>query len=70
MIEISRRAVLFGLFYIMIKKFTVHLKVSALKKLLEKYHGNRNAVAAELGISTTTLWRRMKKYGIEPNYVN
>ena len=41
-----------------------------LEKLLEKYHGNRNAVAAELGISTTTLWRRMKKYGIEPNYVN
>ena len=39
-------------------------------ELLEKYHGNRNAVAAELGISTTTLWRRMKKYGIEPNYVN
>ena len=25
-----------------------------LEKLLEKYHGNRNAVAAELGISTTT----------------
>ena len=41
-----------------------------LEKLLEKHHGNRNAVAAELGISTTTLWRRMKKYGIEPNYVN
>lgn len=41
-----------------------------LEKLLEKYHGNRNAVAAELGISTTTLWRRTKKYGIEPNYVN
>lgn len=41
-----------------------------LEKLLEKYHGNCNAVAAELGISTTTLWRRMKKYGIEPNYVN
>ena len=41
-----------------------------LEKLLEKYHGNRNAVAAELGISTTTLWRRMKKYGIEPSYVN
>ena len=41
-----------------------------LEKLLEKYHGNRNAVAEELGISTTTLWRRMKKYGIEPNYMN
>ena len=41
-----------------------------LEKLLEKYHGNRNAVAEELGISTTTLWRLMKKYGIEPNYMN
>ena len=41
-----------------------------LEKLLEKYHGNRNAVAEELGISTTTLWRRMKKFGIEPNYMN
>ena len=41
-----------------------------LEILLEKYHGNRNAVAEELGISTTTLWRRMKKYGIEPNYMN
>ncbi len=36
--------------------------------LLEKYHGNRSLVAQELGISTTTLWRRMKKYGIEAAY--
>ena len=36
--------------------------------LLEKYHGNRSLVAEELGISTTTLWRRMKKYGIEAAY--
>lgn len=33
--------------------------------LLEKYHGNRSAIAKELGISTTTLWRKMKKYGLE-----
>lgn len=39
-----------------------------LGELLELYHGNRKAVAEELGISTTTLWRRMKKYGIEANY--
>lgn len=39
-----------------------------LSGLLEKYHGNRNLVAKELGISTTTLWRRMKKYGIEAKY--
>ena len=48
----------------------VRLIGSSKVNLLEKYHGNRNAVAAELGVSTTTLWRRMKKYGIEPNYVN
>lgn len=34
-------------------------------KLLEKYHGNRGKVAKELGVSTTTLWRKMKKYGVE-----
>lgn len=39
-----------------------------LEELLEEYHGNRRQVAEELGISTTTLWRRMKKYGIEANY--
>lgn len=39
-----------------------------LSGILEKYHGNRNLAAEELGISTTTLWRRMKKYGIEANY--
>ena len=39
-----------------------------LEELLERFHGNRKLVADELGISTTTLWRRMKKYGIEANY--
>lgn len=29
---------------------------------------NRSAVAKELGISTTTLWRRMKKYGVINKY--
>lgn len=32
--------------------------------LLEKHHGKRALVADELGISTTTLWRRMKRFGI------
>ena len=39
-----------------------------LSELLEKHHGNRNLVAEELGISTTTLWRKMKKYGVEAKY--
>ncbi len=35
-----------------------------LAELLEKYHGSRSRAAQELGISTTTLWRRMKKLGV------
>lgn len=34
-------------------------------ELLKKHQGNRQKVAAELGISRTTLWRRILKYGIE-----
>lgn len=37
----------------------------ALKAALKKYNGNRALTARELGISTTTLWRRMKKTGID-----
>jgi len=33
-------------------------------KALEKHNGNRALVAEELGISATTLWRKMKKYNI------
>jgi transcriptional regulator of acetoin/glycerol metabolism len=36
-----------------------------LGEVLKKHRGNRSLAAQELGISTTTLWRRMKKYGIE-----
>lgn len=35
--------------------------------LLEQYGGNRGEVARELGVSTTTLWRRMKRYQISNN---
>lgn len=35
-----------------------------LADLLEACGGNRQMAAKQLGISTTTLWRRMKKYGI------
>lgn len=33
-----------------------------LRRLLETHQGNRRAVAQQLGISTTTLWRRMKEH--------
>lgn len=37
-------------------------------QLLKKHNGSREKVAAELGVSKTTLWRYMKKYGIGPDY--
>ena len=36
--------------------------------LLEKYGGNRQKVAAALCVSKATLWRRMKKYGIDKDF--
>lgn len=33
-------------------------------KTLKKYNGNRKMTAKELQISTTTLWRKMKQYGL------
>ena len=35
-----------------------------LMQLLKQHMGNRGMVAKELNVSTTTVWRRMKKYGI------
>jgi len=31
---------------------------------LQRHHGNRNQTARALGINRTTLWRKMKRYGI------
>lgn len=35
-----------------------------LLQVLRAHHGNRAASARALGISTTTLWRKIKKYGL------
>jgi len=35
-------------------------------KALEKYAWNQKKASEVLGISTTTLWRKLKSYGIEP----
>ena len=37
-------------------------------KALKQHGGNRAAASEELGISKTTLWRKMKKYGIDKNF--
>jgi len=38
---------------------------TAIEKILRKHSGVRTAAAHDLGISTVTLWRKMKKLGIE-----
>ncbi len=43
-------------------------EAEALVSLLKKNHGSRRKTAEELGISTTTLWRKMKEYGIEASF--
>jgi len=37
-----------------------------INRALEKNSGNRTRAAQDLGIDTSTLWRKMKKYGIDP----
>ncbi len=43
-------------------------KAVQIAELLRKHNGNRQKVADEMGISKTTLWRYIKKYGIEQDY--
>jgi DNA-binding NtrC family response regulator len=38
----------------------------AIARALERFRGNRRQAADALKISTVTLWRKMKRYGIEP----
>jgi transcriptional regulator with PAS, ATPase and Fis domain len=40
-------------------------KAASLREALEQNGGNRQKAALQLGISTSTLWRQMKKYDIE-----
>lgn len=41
---------------------------NAIIDALNKYDGNQTKVAQILGISTTTLWRKIKKYKIKPQH--
>ena len=40
------------------------LEKMAIKNALSKYQGNMSKVAAELGVGRSTLYRKMKKYGL------
>lgn len=42
-------------------------EASLISELLAKHNGNRKNVANEMNISTTTLWRKIKKYRITPS---
>lgn len=37
-----------------------------IRSVLGRLHGNQTNAAKQLGISRSTLWRKMKQYGIEP----
>ena len=39
-------------------------EAETIEKILRKYNGNRLMAAHELGINRSTLWRKMKKYGL------
>lgn len=45
-----------------------HPEAVRIAGLLEKHRGSRKAVAEELGVSPATLWRRIKKYGVDAKY--
>jgi DNA-binding NtrC family response regulator len=36
-----------------------------IERALQRFRGNRREAAAALNISTVTLWRKMKRYGID-----
>ena len=42
----------------------VKLEADKIRQLLAQYPGNRRYVAHKLGISRTTLWRKMREFGI------
>ncbi|MBU1652530.1 Fis family transcriptional regulator, partial [bacterium] len=35
-----------------------------IRAALERHNGNRSAISRELNIDRTTLWRKMRRYGI------
>lgn len=48
------------------REFAMEDERKKIQELLSRSGGNRALVAAELHISTTTLWRKMKKYHLIP----
>ncbi|NJN45798.1 MAG: hypothetical protein HC808_04180 [Candidatus Competibacteraceae bacterium] len=42
-----------------------HMEREEIMRLMELFRGNLGQVAKELGISRTTLWRRLKDYNLQ-----
>ena len=40
---------------------------ASIERALERFNGNRKRAAEALNISTVTLWRKMKQYGLSPD---
>ena len=47
-----------------IKELRERAEATTILNALYKHEGNRQKIAAELGINKTTLWRKMKKFGL------
>ncbi len=45
-------------------------EMEAIRRVLDKHEGNRKNAAQELGISTVTLWRKLKALGLEEEIGN
>jgi two-component system, NtrC family, response regulator AtoC len=46
------------------RRTSVYGESGAIERALERMGGNRRKAAAALKISTVTLWRKMKQYGL------
>jgi len=44
-----------------------HKEVLKIRTILDQHGGNRSEAARSLGMSRSTLWRKMKKYGLRPS---
>jgi transcriptional regulator with PAS, ATPase and Fis domain len=44
--------------------FSEKSEKEVIEEALRRHHGNRAAVAAELGVHRSTLWRKIKTYGL------